>query len=512
VKVDILGLGILTCIRKCFDIIKETYGTTLTLATIPAEDKKVYEAICQSDTIGVFQIESRAQMNMLPRLKPRNFFDLVVEISLVRPGPIQGEMVHPYLRRRSGKEKVTFPHPALKAILGKTYGVPLFQEQIMKMAMEVAGFSPGEADELRRAMGTWRRDGKNRLTKMGEKFRQGLIKKGIDSEFAGRIFSQIEGFSEYGFPESHAASFALIAYASAYLKFYYPDAYLTAILNSQPMGFYSSHTLIHDAKRHGVLVGSIHINLSTWDNKLEGNNFVRLGLRQVRSLAKKTALAIEQGRTQSPYRCLGDFIERVNTPLTKRELFCLAAANAFEPLGLNRRQALWEIQGLSLKDSPFLSPQESPIDLPKEKAWERVTFDYEASGVSLYAHPMELFRKPLNQKGVIASNGLKKLPHFWIKVKKQLQVAGIVISRQMPSSASGVLFITLEDEFGFINLVIWNNVFQKFKEVLITQSFLLCEGTLQKAEGAEVYHVIVGSVSPLLAREKGYELPSHDFR
>ncbi|NDG26119.1 MAG: DNA polymerase III subunit alpha, partial [Proteobacteria bacterium] len=261
-RVDILGLGILTALRKCFSIIKEVYQVDLDLASIPAEDPRVYESLCKADTVGLFQIESRAQMNMLPRLKPKTFFDLVVQIALVRPGPIQGEMVHPYLKRRQGLEKVEYPHPDLESILQKTYGVPLFQEQIMKMAMKVADFSGGEADELRRAMGIWRRDGRNHLSQMGEKFRSGLINKGISKEFADRIFSQIEGFAEYGFPESHAASFALLAYASAYLKCYYPDAYVTALLNSQPMGFYPSHTLLYDASRHGVTAQGIDINFS----------------------------------------------------------------------------------------------------------------------------------------------------------------------------------------------------------------------------------------------------------
>ena len=439
VRVDILGLGIMTAIRKSFQYLEETYGKTLTLATVPAEDPAVYQQICDADTVGVFQIESRAQMNMLPRLQPRNFFDLVVEISLVRPGPIQGEMVHPYLRRRSGLEAAVYPHPELESILKKTYGVPLFQEQIMKMAL-VAGFTPGEADELRRAMGTWRRHGGNRLTLMGERFKAGLIKKGISQGFAEKVFSQIEGFAEYGFPESHAASFAILAYVTAYLKHHYPDVYLTALLNSQPMGFYSSHSLIHDGMRHGVRVKGIDANVSRWDNTLVAPKEIVLGMREIKGFAKRVGLAIEKARESGPFSSFGDFLERVEStlrpiPLTKRDLFLLAGANAFSIFSLVRRQAWWQIQALSLPDSRAFSSPEAQVLLPEEEGWENIVLDYEAQGVSLTSHPMAHLRLELSAQGVTPSVELKK-----IKQGKSASAAGMVICRQMPPTASGVLF------------------------------------------------------------------------
>lgn len=508
-RVDILGLGILTCIRKTFEIIEKVYGTSFTLATIPAEDPAVYAACSRGDTIGVFQIESRAQMNMLPRLKPTNFYDLVVEISLVRPGPIQAEMVHPYLRRREGKEKIEYPQSDLKVILEKTFGVPLFQEQIMKMAMVVAGFTGGEADELRRAMGTWKRDGKGHLSRMGEKFRQGLIKKGIPEDFAKRIFSQVEGFAEYGFPESHAASFAILAYATAYLKYYYPDAYLCGLLNSQPMGFYRASTLIHDAQRHGVKVRPITVNQSRWDNQVEEKGNVRLGFREIRGLSSQTGKEIEKAR---PYTGILDFVEKMKKHLypkvlTKRELFLLAGANAFDVFGLSRREMLWEIQGLSLVDSPYFSPEEIQTELPQEEPWEKITLDYGSQGLSLFQHPMEYLRTELKLRGMTDSQLLNKTPPG-----RRVTVAGVVICRQRPPTASGVLFVTLEDEFGFINLVVWSQVFERYERTLLENSFLYCEGKIQRAEGTNVIHVIVEEAYPLLLKpEKSIPIRSYDF-
>jgi error-prone DNA polymerase len=509
IKVDILGLGILTCIRKCFEYLREVEGISLDLAKVgETNDPKVYDAICRGDTIGVFQIESRAQMNMLPRLLPLNFYDLVVEISLVRPGPIQGDMVHPYLRRRSGKEKVEYPLPELEAILKKTFGVPLFQEQIMKMAMAVAGFSAGEADELRRAMGTWRRTGS--ISSMGEKFRQGLIARGIDQAFADRIFHQIEGFAEYGFPESHAASFALLAYATAYLKYHHPGAYLTALLNAQPMGFYSAQTLIYDGLRHGVKVHPIDINHSDWDNRLDHPMEVRMGFRQVKGFPERTGRAIQATRAGKNFSGLEDLVDRLQAglvpfPLTKRELFGLAGAHALSSLGLDRRQALWEIQALTLPDSHFTAAADAPTALPHEQRWETIALDYETQGLSLVEHPMAFLRPELRSRGVVGSRDLRRL-----RTGQKTQVAGIVICRQMPETASGVLFITLEDEDGFTNLVVWRKVFEKFRVPLLTHSFLLCQGKVERAEDTEVIHIIVDAVVPLL--ETSPTLPSHDFR
>jgi len=507
VRVDILGLGILTCIRKSFQYLKEHYGISMDLATLPPEDPKVYEMICRGDTVGVFQIESRAQMNMLPRLKPKNFFDLVVEISIVRPGPIQGEMVHTYLLRRQGLEKIEYAHPDLEMILKKTYGVPLFQEQIMKMGMQVAGFSGGEADELRRAMGTWRRQG--RLREMGEKFRQGLMARGIGEEWASRIFKQIEGFAEYGFPESHAASFAILAYATAYLKYYYPDVFLTALLNSQPMGFYGSQTLIYDAKRHGVAILPVDVNHSTWDNRLEGHRKVRLGFREIKGLAKRTGEAIVTAR-KSVFSCFHEFVDRLKVSLqgialTKRDLFLLAGANAFSSLGWERRQAFWEIQALTLSDSHYFSSGDMKVSLPEEAPWEAMCLDFESQGMSLKMHPMAYLRSELTAHSIVSSQALRFIPS-----KQKVKVGGIVICRQMPKTASGVLFVSLEDEFGFINLVVWRNVYEKFKETLVTQSFLLCEGKIEKAKPG-VIHIIAEKVYPLLSKEPDPQIVSHDF-
>lgn len=496
-RVDVLGLGILTAIRKCFDVIQSVYQVHLSLSTIPAEDPKVYEAICRADTLGVFQIESRAQMNMLPRLKPQTFFDLVVQVAIVRPGPIQGEMVHPYLRRRQGLEKVEYPHPELEAILKKTYGVPLFQEQIMKMAMTVAGFSGGEADELRRAMGIWRRDGKNRLTLMGDKFRKGLIKKGISKEFADRIFSQIEGFAEYGFPESHAASFALLAYASAYLKFYYPDAYLVALLNSQPMGFYQSHTLLYDAMRHGVSVLPIDINFSSWDNTLHSPKVIRLGFREISGLRSSISKAIEDLRKSQPFFNLSDFISRLKDTLhpdilSKRDLFYLAASDCFQSIRLKRREAFWEIQRLSLQDSFVLTGREESVEIPAETSKETVAMDFQSVGISLGNHPMTVLNEERTHLKALDSRALKKS-----KDKEKVRHAGMVVSRQMPPTANGVLFITLEDEWGLSNLILWKDVAQKYKQIVWNHSFLFVEGTLQRDGKSNVLHLIVSSVTPL---------------
>ena len=497
-RVDILGLGILTAIRKCFEWIKQVYQLDLSLETIPSEDPKVYEMLARADTLGVFQIESRAQMNMLPRLKPTNFFDLVVQIAIVRPGPIQGEMVHPYLRRRQGLEKVEYPHPELETILKKTFGVPLFQEQIMKMAMVVAGFSGGEADELRRAMGIWRRDGKQSLSKMGEKFRKGLMARGISKEFADRIFSQIEGFAEYGFPESHAASFALITYASAYLKRYYPDAYVVALLNSQPMGFYQPHTLLYDAQRNGIEILPADINFSKWDNSLIGKKQIRLGFRQIYGLRKAVSKAIEDASHHQPFFSFSDFISRIKDSLspdvlTKRDLFFLAAADSFKSIRLNRREAFWHIQGLHLKDSIGLTTQEDTFDLPREKDWEKVVLDFKASGVSVGEHPMAVLKQERQKKGAFDSQQIKNLKNNQIA-----RHAGMVVSRQMPPTANGVLFMTLEDEWGLSNLIIWKDIARRYQDIIWNQSFYFVEGTIQKDPQNKVVHLIVKFIEPFI--------------
>ena len=511
VRVDILGLGILTAIRKTFDYINETRGTRYTLANLPKEDPRVYDRICEADTVGVFQIESRAQMNMLPRLKPRCFYDLVVEVSIVRPGPIQGDMVHPYLKRRMGEEPVDYAHPLLESILKKTYGVPLFQEQIMKMAMAVADFSAGKADELRRAMGSWRRDGGNRLTRLGDAFKEGLVRKGISQEYADRIFHQIEGFAEYGFPESHAASFSVLVYATAYLKLYYPDAFLVGLLNAQPMGFYSAHSLIHDGMRHGVHVHGIDVQLSHWDSRLPEVMHVRLGFREIRGLKEGVGRAIEKARGETCFASFEDFIERVSSalkpiPLTKRDCFLIAGAHGFESLGLDRRRAFWKIQALHLQDSLAFTPAEAAQSLPLETRWEKISGDYDSQGVCLNEHPMAYFRPWLTRQRYVTS---KDIIHQ--REGAQVWAAGISICRQQPPTASGVLFITLEDEFGFINLVVWKTAFEPYREVLLTQSFLTVRGRIQKAPGAKVLHLIVDHAEPLLHEEDAPPMPAHDF-
>ncbi len=511
VRVDILGLGILTAIRKSFTLLKATRGIDLTLATIPQEDPKVYEPLWRGDSVGIFQIESRAQMNMLPRLKPRNFYDLVVEISLVRPGPIQGDMVHPYLKRRMGQEPIEYAHPALKDILEKTYGVPLFQEQIMKMAMVVAGFSAGEADQLRRAMGSWRRDGANKLAALRERFRDGLLRSGVSLEYAERVYSQIEGFAEYGFPESHAASFAVLVYATAYLKCHYPDVFLVGLLNAQPMGFYSAHSLLYDGMRHGVQVAPMDANLSYWDHTLDSVMHLRMGFREIRGLREAVGGAIEKAREGGIFFDFEDFLNRVSAallplPLTKRDLFLLAGANTFACLGLERRDAYWKIQALAIQDSFAFNAVEEKVALPEESTWEKITADYDSQRVCIDIHPMAYFRADLKCRKVTPSPELPKL-----REGTRVKVAGIAICRQQPPTASGVLFITLEDEFGFINLVIWKKIFEQYREPLLTQSFLECEGRVQRDKSGGVLHVIVDKAGPLLHVESTPQVTSHDF-
>jgi error-prone DNA polymerase len=530
VRVDILGLGILTAIGKTFADVARVYGDRLTLATLPPEDREVYAMACRADTVGVFQLESRAQMNMLPRLRPCCFYDLVIEISLVRPGPIQGDMVHPYLRRRSGLEPVEFDHPDLEPILRKTCGVPLFQEQILKMAMAVAGFTPGEADELRRAMGSWRRDGGHLLEKMGERFRRGLVAKGVPASAAERIFAQIAGFAEYGFPESHAASFSVLVYATLYLKRYYPDAFVVGLLNSQPMGFYASHSLVADAQRHGVTFAPTCVNASDWDNRVDEVRRVRLGLREIAGLREEFGRAIEAERRENgPFQSLRQLVERVRerVPPTRRDVLLLAQSNALATLVANRREALWEAQAVDLKLSALEPTQETPTELPEETPWERVALDYEAQGLSLWAHPMALLRADLDGRGILSSQGLR-----FREDGAAVAVAGLVICRQMPPTAGGVFFLTLEDEFGFANLVVWNDVFEKYRDVLLNETLLLVHGRLQRVETGNarggksgkprrgspnekpLLHVVAATVEPLrrVAPEATLAFESNDFR
>jgi error-prone DNA polymerase len=501
-KVDCLALGMLTAIHQCFELIQRHHGQTLTLSTIPPEDSHVYEMISRADTMGVFQIESRAQMSMLPRLRPQCFYDLVIEVAIVRPGPIQGHMVHPYLRRRQGLEPVWYPNDEIRQVLEKTLGVPLFQEQAMRLAMVAAGFTPGEADQLRRAMGAWRRPG------LIEQFRQKLIEgmktRGLSEEYAEQVFRQIRGFGEYGFPESHAASFALLVYVSAWLKYYYPAAFLAALLNSQPMGFYAPAQLIQDARRHGVEVRPVDVNASHWECTLEGpeesalagSPAVRLGFCLVKGLSRETGerLVAERAR-RGPFASVADLAQR--TSLSQACLNRLARADAFQSLGLSRRQALWEALAAAERRPLLQSLTSQPIDLavPEAPLGQELLEDYRQMGLSLRAHPLQELRASLDRRAVVKAAELKDLAAGqWVRV------AGLVLVRQRPSTAKGITFVTLEDETGMVNLVVRPEVWQRYRKAAHLAVLLQAEGPLDRQ--GEVIHVLaqrLRDLSPLLA-------------
>lgn len=489
-KVDVLALGMLTCIRKAFDLAKRHYNLNLTLANIPQDDKKVYEMISHADTLGVFQIESRAQMSMLPRLRPREFYDLVIEVAIVRPGPIQGDMVHPYLKRRNGEEKIEYPSEELKEILGRTLGVPLFQEQAMEIAIVAAGFTPAEADGLRRSMATFKSKGKVSWYK--EKLVNGMVKKGYTEEFAQRVFKQIEGFGSYGFPESHAASFALLVYISSWIKCYYPDIFAAALLNSQPMGFYQPAQIVIDARKHGVVVRPVDINYSSWDNTLEEKDghycAVRLGFRQVSGLREEEMHALVAGRT-----CFYQYInELLDAGVSLFSLERLADADAFRSIGLDRRQALWEVSALHdhptgmFTGMPSQSTTEQKTELPVMTPGEHVLQDYASTSLSLKAHPVSFVRRLLSRFGVVATSALTRM-----KNGEKVRVSGLITVRQRPGTAKGVLFITIEDEAGFANLVVWSQTFEQYRKVILQSRLLMVEGKLQ-IQG-EVIHVVVSA-------------------
>jgi len=511
-KVDVLALGMLTCIRKAFDLLRAHWGIEIDLATVPAEDPAVYDMLCKGDSVGVFQVESRAQMAMLPKLQPRGFYDLVIEVAIVRPGPIQGDMVHPYLRRRAGREKVTYPSAALRQVLGKTLGVPLFQEQAMRIAIEAAGFTPAEADALRRAMATFRRAGK--VAEFKDKFLGGMAANGYDSAFAAACFRQIEGFGEYGFPESHAASFALLVYVSAWLKCRYPAAFACALLNSQPMGFYAPAQIVRDARNHGIQVRGVDVDASDWDCTLEssGKGFaVRLGLRQVAGLGEAEARRLVE-RRGGGYPDPRALWRRAELPV--RALEALAAADAFIAMGLARREALWAVKALGDKPLPlFDGPgREEEVLLPKPQEGEQVIEDYAALKLSLRRHPLALLRDDLRREGHLAAATLATTADG-AKVK----VAGLAVTRQRPGSAKGVVFITLEDETGTINLVVLPPVFEAFRKVVLRSGLIGIEGRLQR--DGMVIHVLaerLADLSPRLARllpdAPSLDTRSRDFR
>ncbi len=497
-KIDVLALGMLTCIRKAFELAKKHYGKEYTLANIPQDDPAVYEMVSHADTIGVFQIESRAQQSMLPRLKPTCFYDLVIEVAIVRPGPIQGDMVHPYLRRRNGEEKVEYPSKELEEILCRTLGVPLFQEQAMKIAIVAAGFTPAEADELRRSMATFKAQGM--VTKFEQKLIKGMMERGYSYEYAHRVFKQLEGFGSYGFPESHAASFALLVYVSSWLKCYYPDVFTCALLNSLPMGFYQPAQLVIDAKKHGVVVRPVDINNSTWDNLLEELDgkycALRLGFRHVKGLREEDMQVLVTGRK----KVFAGIRELVDMGLSKSTLEKLADADAFRSIGLDRRRALWEISACNdnpiglFAGQPSVNPGEEKVILPQMSDAEHVIQDYKTTSLSLKAHPVSFVREKLELLHIVPTGQLSSM-HNGDKVK----VAGLITVRQRPGTAEGVCFVTIEDETGISNLVVFPNIFERFRKELLQASLFMAEGKLQ-VEG-EVIHVIVQhcyDLSPLL--------------
>ncbi len=503
-KVDCLALGMLSCMKRSFDLLKQHKGITHDLATIPAEDPRTYAMIRKADTLGTFQIESRAQMSMLPRIKPRTFYDLVIEVAIVRPGPIQGDMVHPYLRRREGKEEVVYPKPELERVLGKTLGVPLFQEQAMRVAIECAGFTPGEADQLRRAMATFKHTGG--VSKFGEKLIAGMVKNGYTQEFAMQTFKQLEGFGSYGFPESHAASFALIAYASSWMKCWHPDVFCATLLNAQPMGFYAPAQIVRDARDHGVDVRPACVNASRWDCTLEPTDdeshfAVRLGLRMVKGLANTEAAAIVGARADQPFASVDDLWRRAGVP--SAALVELAEADAFLPsLRLARREALWAIKALHDEPLPLFAaasaranasvPEivEPLVALKPMTAGAEVVEDYGHVGLTLRDHPVAFLRADLRARRMVTCReAMQTRDGLWV------ETAGLVLVRQMPGSAKGVIFITIEDESGIANLVIWPAVFEKQRRIILSAGMIAVYGRIQR-EG-EVVHLVAHRLTDL---------------
>ncbi|MEN0058641.1 MAG: error-prone DNA polymerase [Bdellovibrio sp.] len=497
-KIDILSLGMLTCLRQCFDMLKHYKGRAYELVTLPANHKGTYDMISAADTVGVFQIESRAQMNTLPRMKPEKFYDLVVEVALVRPGPLQGGMVHPYLRRRQKQEKVTYAHPDLEPILSRTFGVPIFQEQVMKIVIETAGFTPGEADELRRIMSSaWRKH--STMEGIKKKILDGFVRHGISPEYGEQIYRTIEGFANYGFPESHAASFALLTYASCYIKHKYPDVFVCALLNSQPMGFYSPRTLIAEAQRHQVEVQPLCIQRSDFDYTLEENpsspcgHDLRVGLRSLHGVPPSLLRFIEQQRKeQGSFVDLSDFIRRARC--SRSALLKLAASGAFTCFQTNTRELIWYLESIHLDESSFLWAESRSVPaeeseeqdlIPFESNWDRLRREYDSKGFSVDSHPLSVLRSYLQAKNTSlisqryvpysSSKDLQKFQH-----KKTVRLAGLVAITQRPPTAKGMCFITLEDEFGFMNIVIHPEVYQKDRMTIYEKSLLEIQGHIEK--------------------------------
>jgi error-prone DNA polymerase len=511
-KVDCLCLGMLTAIRKCFAMVKQHWGCDYSLATIPQEDSTVYDMICEADTVGVFQIESRGQMSMLPRLKPRCFYDLVIEVAIVRPGPIQGNMVHPYLRRRNGEEKVVYPNAEIEAVLKRTLGVPIFQEQAMKLAVVAAGFTPGEADQLRRAMGAWRKTGV--IEKFQTKLMEGMREKGLSEEFAGQVFRQIRGFGEYGFPESHAASFALLVYVSCWLKWYYPAAFCASLINSQPMGFYPPAQLVADAQRHDVEVLPVDVNLSDWNCTLQrGSNGIdwalRLGLRMVSGVRADVIEVILAARETGDFTSVVDFTRR--TQLGRATIATLTQADAFGSVSQDRREALW--QALGQEKQPVSQPLFAGVDdedddtffLPSLTPQQQVTEDYRSVGLSLRAHPVSFHREYLAELGVRSHGSLVDGIN-----DESVIIGGLVILRQRPATAKGITFVTLEDETGSANVVVMPHIWQRYFQVARRSAAWVVHGRLEKKNN--VIHVVANRLEDMAERIGGLNVKSRNFR
>jgi error-prone DNA polymerase len=507
-KVDILALGMLSAIRRCFDLLRRHRHRDLSLATIPSEDSQTYDMIGRADTIGVFQIESRAQMSMLPRLKPRTFYDLVIEVAIVRPGPIQGGMVHPYLRRRNKEEPEVYPSPALEAVLKRTLGVPLFQEQVMQIAIVAADYSPGEADQLRRSMAAWKRHGG--LEPHKDRLAAGMKKNGYTAEFAAQIFEQIKGFGSYGFPESHAASFALLTYASCWLKCHEPAAFACALINSWPMGFYSPDQILQDARRHHLQIRPVDVRASDWDCSLEpitdAQPAIRMGLRMIKGFREDDARRIESARSKGAFIDIADLGERARLDARAQEQ--LADAGALRGLAGDRHRARWEVAGVQKQLGLFAglpSQEEGAVSLPKPTVGEDLLADYNSVGTTLGPHPLALLRGELKARRCRSSKELQEVEHG-----RPVSVAGLVTGRQRPGTASGVTFVTLEDEFGNVNVIVWRDLADRQRQVLVGSQLLKVDGRWEK-EG-EVRHLIAGRLSDLSPLLDGISVRSRDFR
>ena len=503
-KIDVLGLGMLSCIRKCIAMVNAWRGDTaqaLTHQGLASEptDPAVYDMLCRADSVGVFQVESRAQMSMLPRLRPRTFYDLVIEVAIVRPGPIQGDMVHPYLRRRNGEEPIVYPNEDVRRVLGRTLGVPLFQEQAMQLAIVAAGFTPDEADQLRRAMAAWKRKGRD-IEKFGTKLIAGMKARGYAREFAERCFEQIKGFSEYGFPESHAASFAILVYVSSWLKWYEPAAFAAALINSQPMGFYAPAQIVRDAQEHGVEVRPVDVNFSGWDCSLEkpgaGRSCMRLGMRLVKGMREEEATMIESAARARGGRGFAGVRDLWRASgVTVGALRKLAQADAFRSMGMDRQQALWAIKPLKDERLPLFDAceEEEIAELPGIRAGRQVLHDYQSVGLSLKAHPVSFLRSRLDERGATCNGDLrnaKRCPQG-----RPVVVAGIVLVRQRPGTASGVVFMTLEDETGIANLILWSKTYEKFRSVARLATSVMAFGHVERQ--GEVVHVHVAKLESM---------------